>query len=342
MIAIRCILLCALLSAPAFGAAAERGGTPAVHCDSAALRSGFADLDRAADILWCRTDCRRIDSLRLSAMDIVQAYADECPAEEFKRYYAETDAAAAEATERESAILTFHRAAFERVLEQIRTVQVERGRTMIWHVYNMGYVVKTAATCFAVDIKHKYAVGLVPYIDFLLITHRHGDHYTDALNRAMAAAGKPVVSNFIDNEYKVGGKRRFRFGEVRITATLTDHNDKLPLFVAAYEIDCGRSGGHCRILHAGDTRNAAQLQPEGEIDIFIPHLAVGLDIQAVLDHCRPHTVLLSHLLELGHAVDKWRWSYRYGIGCCDRLKHDDLRLPVWGEAIVWPERSGVR
>jgi hypothetical protein len=48
----------------------------------------------------------------------------------------------------------------------------------------------------------------------------------------------------------------------------------------------------------------------------------------------PQTVLMSHILELGHAITKWRWSYQYGVNECKKLNRENVYLPVWGEKII--------
>lgn len=35
-----------------------------------------------------------------------------------------------------------------------------------------------------------------------------------------------------------------------------------------------------------------------------------------------------HLLELGHAITKWRWSYEYGINECVKLQLPGVYLPA--------------
>ena len=48
----------------------------------------------------------------------------------------------------------------------------------------------------------------------------------------------------------------------------------------------------------------------------------------------PKEVLMSHILELGHAINKWRWSYEYGLNECEKLQREGVYMPVWGEKIV--------
>src|SRR5690606_39346714 len=67
---------------------------------------------------------------------------------------------------------------------------------LVWMLYNMGFVVKTPSGCFGIDVHHRLAEDLEPYLDFLCITHNHGDHANKKLIQAMQSKGKPVVSNF--------------------------------------------------------------------------------------------------------------------------------------------------
>jgi hypothetical protein len=48
----------------------------------------------------------------------------------------------------------------------------------------------------------------------------------------------------------------------------------------------------------------------------------------------PKEVLMSHILELGHSITKWRWSSEYGINECEKLNRERVYLPVWGEKIA--------
>lgn len=281
-----------------------------------------------------RTSAFQVDSERLAAFDVIQNSVDLLRASDYNAYYKSSEEEARKEEEKR-AVLRFLNVSFDKVLREVQQTTVEKG-VVFWHVYNMGYVVKTPTSTFAVDLKHRRACELVPFLDFLLITHRHGDHYDDALNAAFAASGKPVVSNFIDNEWKIPAEgREYEFGECRIKTRLVDHNAKLLNFVATFEIDCGRSSGNFVVYHVGDACDIRQLQPTTRVDVFIPHLAVGLDVPlAVKETIKPRTTLLSHILELGHLIDKWRWSYEYGRNICKKCESESVVLPVWGEKIV--------
>ena len=281
---------------------------------------------------WTETSYLKFDKRRLEIMDYMQEYADLCSNTAFKAYYAAESEEAARMEE--GSILLYHRKALEKVLEELPKAEVLEGEVVLWQVYNMGYVVKTPSHCFGIDVKHKDAAKLAPYLDFLLITHAHEDHYTTDLTEAMMALGKPVYSNFVENEYKVTGKKTIQLvDDIEMEVDITDHNATLLNFVVTYQIDCGADTGHCVIFHVGDSYNHKQLNPSKKVNIFIPHLAVGMDMAAAVSKIKPEMVLMSHILELDHPVTKWRWSYQYGVARCQELAHDKVYLPVWGEKI---------
>lgn len=301
----------------------------------APLRPMSDPVDTLTDILWNRTSCRNLVPERVKAMEFMQQIADSCSNTYFNTYYRCTDMQECARME-ESGILRFHKKAFDKIYNEIPETKVKKGTVVIWQLYNMGYIVKTATHCFGIDIKHKYGDCLAGYMDFLLITHKHGDHYTDSLIEAMERSNKPVISNFVDNDYKIEAPRTIVWDDMEITASLADHNKKLPDFVVTYQIDCGKSADGYTIFHSGDTYNADQLNPTRPVDLFIPHLAVGLDMFKAVEKINPETVFMSHILELGHPVDKWRWSYQYGIDRCRELKRKNVYLPVWGEKMIMP------
>ena len=229
--------------------------------------------------------------------------------------------------------------AFDKVLKEVRETVVT-DRPAVWLVYNMGVVVKTKETCFSVDLKHRKALEIAPLLDFALITHNHGDHYTEELYRAMNGAGKTVISNFKDNYgtknwAKDGGYTRvpktFRLKDVEIHASLTDHNGYLVDYTTAFEI---RVGSYT-ILHTGDCSNIAKVSPRKRPDLWIVHPRCGTKVEEGVRRLRPETTVLAHLNELGHARDRWRWTWQDGL---DELKKVEQAggkgmVPVWGERI---------
>ena len=198
----------------------------------------------------------------------------------------------------------------------------------------MGYVVKTDKQCFGIDLYHKHAEKLASMIDFMLITHNHGDHYSKALVEKLERDGKAVYSNFRDNGHKVKTGDDFTVGNISIKVTTVDHNATLKNFVNTYEVNCyDAKGKDYVIFFTGDAHNYEQLNPTGKINLFVPHLAVGLNMPKAVEKIAPTEVLMSHILELGHSITKWRWSYEYGITECEKLERRGVYLPVWGEMI---------
>lgn len=292
------------------------------------------------DALW-RTSCTRPGWVRQRLMELMQPHADGCSHTCWFEHCASEPGATLRNAE-EGTVFQFYQEALNRILAQVPHTEVEPGTVALWHLYNMGYVVKTPSHTFGIDLKHRDAEMLAPMLDFLCITHNHQDHVSMPLVNAMAEAGKPVYSNFLEVGVRVASGDVLRPADgIEINATVVDHNPKLTDFVVDYEIDCGADTGNKVILHLGDSRNWEQLRKTRPIDILIPHLAVGLDMPKAVEKLAPRLVLMSHVMELSHPVDRWRWSYPYGLArcrdLCDALglPSERVLLPVWGEKIVY-------
>jgi hypothetical protein len=268
-------------------------------------------------------------------MKEMQTYADTFTHTQFKEYLATPAGSDQERNIGQSGLMKFYNMALEKLLTEIPATKVKKGEVAVWQLYNMGYVIKTKTQCFGIDLYHKYAEKLVPMIDFLLITHNHGDHHDKHLVAEMGKQGKPVYSNFLNNGHKVTTDDSFTIGDINVKVTTVDHNATLKNFVNTYEVNCYAGKGKDYVMFfTGDAHNYQQLNPTGKVDVFIPHLAVGLNMAEAVKKINPTEVLMSHILELGHAITKWRWSYEYGINECVKLQRPGVYLPVWGEKIV--------
>ena len=232
--------------------------------------------------------------------------------------------------------------AFRKVEREIReTAVAPGGAPAVWFVYNMGIVVKTAQRLFSVDLNHRFAERLAPSLDFALITHNHFDHYTQRFYDAMDGASKTVVNNFACNYgahfgkkeggYTHGGKA-FRFGDVEVKTAASDHNGYLIDFTLAFEI----SVGGFRIYHTGDSANLDKLNPADAPDLWIVHPRCGLKVADGVRKFRPKNTVIAHLNELGHARDKWRWTYTDGLRAAADAEAAGGRavVPLWGERIA--------
>ena len=295
-----------------------------------------AEIDRIIDSFWS-TSAMNPEPERFAAMAQMQPYMDSCSAFTFYKYVNEQSAEERRRME-EGTVLHFYQAAMDKLVREIPVTEVEKGTVAIWHLYNMGYVVKTPSHCFAIDLKHPEADRLVPYLEFLLITHHHGDHYTDKMNKAMTDAGKPVFSNWDADNCQLTNLTDVRdvdLGDIKFHTELVDHNKTHLKFVITYLLDCGADTDNCKFYFVGDACSVDQLNPSEPVDIFVPHLAVGLDVKAAGEKFEPRWIFVSHLLELGHQLTKWRWSYFYGLDEVHEYHRENACIPVWGEKIVY-------
>lgn len=292
-------------------------------------------IDRLIKDIW-KGSVNNMTKDRLFAMYQMQDYMDSLSHDTFNDYLK-----ADEETRREmenGTVLRYYQAALEKVLRELPVTKVEKGTVAIWHLYNMGYIVKTPTQCFAIDIKHPEASRLVPYIDFLMITHHHGDHFTDAFNKAMTDAGKPVYANWESGLYPLtdlSDVRELKIGDITIKTALTDHNAQLKNFVITYLVDCGADTDNVVFYFTGDTNNTDQVVPGCPVDIFVPHILVGLDVEKAAAQVDPCWMFSSHIHELGHKLTLWRWSYFDGFDISHETHRKNVFVPCWGDKVIY-------
>ncbi|MDR1120931.1 MAG: MBL fold metallo-hydrolase, partial [Dysgonamonadaceae bacterium] len=263
--------------------------------------------------MW-ETSPLSMNTLRQGAFVKIQQYADNCSMTYFKNYLKSMDSAC-ESMEKNNPVLTCYRMAFDRVLEGVKNEQVEEGTAVVWILYNMGYVVKTPSGCFGIDIYHRWAKKLAPYLNFLCVTHNHTDHYSTDLIQAMFDANKPVLSNYLKKgttyAYTSTTNNNYVIGKFAIRTAITDHNETADgrNFVTVFRINCGDDTGNFTLLHVGDFnyRTVQFANMEGTVDVLIPRYAPvphGLDENNIIGdgagQVQPDCILLSHILELGH------------------------------------------
>lgn len=286
--------------------------------------------------LWNNTSCTNFNDQRMELMTDLQYYFDRC--DNFGKYINCKDSAESKEMEKNS-ILGFYNEALERLLREIPAEKVPYGNIAVWHLYNMGYVVKTPKYCFGIDLNHKHAEKLAPMLDFLCITHPHSDHYTDALNKAMADAGKPVYSNFLDNGYKIDDRAVLNpVGDIEIVAKRVHHGPDAKI-VTTYQIDCGRQTRNKVIFHSGDACDYTELEKTKDVDVFIPHTTVGLRLRKAAKKLDADCVLLSHVHEMYHPL-KYPGTGIYRIPYVEAIRKAmflgrDAYVPIWGEKMIF-------
>ena len=231
--------------------------------------------------------------------------------------------------------------AFDKVVAEVKSMTVT-DRPAVWLVYNMGVVVKTRESCFTIDLNHRKASAAAGLFDFALITHNHGDHYTESFYAAMNGARKTVVSNFKDN-YGVKdwaknggythGNKTFVLRDVEVRTQVTDHNDYLVDFTSAMEVKIG----DFVLLHTGDCSNIDKVNPVCPApDLWIVHPLCGMKVADGVKKFKPKKTVIAHINELGHARDCWRWRWSDGLAEAANAEASGSAavVPLWGERIA--------
>ena len=235
-------------------------------------------------------------------------------------------------------------AAFKKVLREVRaTVVTDADRPAVWYVYNAGLIVKTREVVFSVDLNHRRGAEFAPFLDFALITHNHGDHYTEEFKVAMdRVEHKPVVNNFFDNygipDRKFGGYTRaksktFRYGDVTIVTGLCDHNNYLIDYTTTFEIHIGSF----TLFHSGDCCDHTQLKVTRRPDLWMLHPFCGMDAaKGCVETVRPGTAVIGHLQEMGHPKERFRWTYQNGLDEKRRIEATGTPaiMPLWGDRLI--------
>ena len=277
---------------------------------------------------------------RLDAFKTLQAQADLCSNTMFDKYKMDRFADPDTRPTHLSPIINTVEDALDKIFAEIKALPLPTDFARIWLVYNMGYIIQTPTTLFGIDISSPSDSRIAEKLDFILTTHNHIDHYSTRTLRQMGE--KPVVSNFIDNKYKQGDtEQALKFGNIEIHTKLVDHGTgkKLPKFVTTYEIICKDTKNDISIFHVGDAGRYDQLIPKTKVDIFIPHVSVGLNIKKCADETiKPKLILMSHILELSHHINKWRWSIPFALKRCNTIKSTKTILPFWGEMIEYRKK----
>lgn len=98
-----------------------------------------------------KTDMRTPCPARAKAAENIQRAADACSARHFAEYL-QAGAKTATKMREKFAILRYFDDAFSKTTEWAKNSKPRRGETHLRLVYNMGYVIKTPALTFAIDL----------------------------------------------------------------------------------------------------------------------------------------------------------------------------------------------
>lgn len=280
------------------------------------------------------------------AFHALRAAGSACPAEDaIARWNRETEAVSPEVygrylldgDTRGYAALENLEQGFAKVMREIGETTVTGDVPAVWSVYNMGYVVKTRSTLFAVDLVHRRGDELARLVDFTLVTHNHGDHWRSSFVSAVAARGKPVISNFLSFDGYTRAKKVFRINDVEVRTSLIDHNTRLIDFTTAFEI---RVGGNWTLYHTGDSGQGTEPKLEtvwGRPDLWLFFPGCGIDTRKAVAKVGAKRIVFGHLWELAHAQNhrgrldesliRPRLVEAKAAGC------RDVSLAYWGDRI---------
>jgi L-ascorbate metabolism protein UlaG (beta-lactamase superfamily) len=225
---------------------------------------------------------------------------------------------------------------FEKVMAEVKGTTVG-AVPAVWSVYNMGYVVKTQSTLFAIDLVHRRGDELAQMVDFTLVTHNHRDHWRSSFVSAVAARGKPVFSNFLSYDGYTRAKKIFRINEVEVRTSLIDHNRRLIDFTTPFEI---RVGGSWTLYHTGDSGEGTEPKLEtvwGPPDLWLFFPGCGINTPQAVAKVRAKRIVFGHLWELAHEQNhrgrlderliRPRLAEAKAAGC------RDVSLAYWGDRI---------
>ena len=343
-------ILCCLLAVGIMGCSDDDNNSIVTGYEGI-LDNLAASVNATSQELW--TSPLVLDAKRTDAMEKLQDYADKCKADYFSVFLSGYDQTSLNMVKSDS-ILYFYRTAFERVLDGVKSSTVENGTAQIWLLYNMGYIIKTPSGCFGIDISHRWAEEFAPYLDFLCVTHKHSDHYSNNLIQAMYDLDKPVLSNYLQPvaSYPFYSKKseEYTIGNFKIRTCITNHNEaSLKNFVTVFYIDCGDDAGGLTLIHTGDSNfkpvQYADITDANDVNhhvnVLIPRYAPNAltenDIIGTgTGQVTPDYVLLSHVLELSHADEEdSRWTVQSAWERASKINCQQTYVPMWGEKLVW-------
>ena len=226
--------------------------------------------------------------------------------------------------------------AFDKVMCEVKSAKVG-DVPAVWSVYNMGYVIKTRQSLFAIDLVHRRASEFASMLDFTLVTHNHGDHWRKDVCESLASQKKPVISNFLGYEGYTRAKKVFRIKDVEIRTSLIDHNDWLIDFTTAFEIRVG----DWTLYHTGDSGKGTEPKLEtvwGRPDLWLFFPGCGINTAKAVRKVDAKRVVFGHLWELAHRQNHCgrldEPLLRRALSQARKSGCKDVSLAFWGDRVI--------
>lgn len=261
------------------------------------------------------------------------------------------------------AVREFWKARTEHAVAEMQRTRIDDGRVIVWHLYNMGFVVRSRSATVAFDLvklRHVPELSLddetmqavVDQCDAMFVSHAHLDHADPDVAAMFVKAGKPVLA---PQEVWQGQPIHSQLPHPTRDGEAQPHPLKLSngsaLNVAIYPgFQMGKPGAAKsataennvylitlpdgqRIAHTGDNTVEAGLpKPGTSVDILLMKMDPGgLKTKQIVDRFSPRLVLPSHFEELGHVNPASRQPYWLGLDRAARLSVPTV-IMTWGEA----------
>ncbi len=274
-----------------------------------------------------------LKEIRNQYLQLIQEQAQHVRPLTFMKYIKTVNCYKAEALEDKFQVLEYFKNVTNRSINAIESTKVEKG-LICWYFYNMGYVFQTATSIIGVDLSFRDAEKLASFLDVLLITHWHHDHYDKRLVEKMLEFKKPVFSNFYPHSVIVKKDTVITLGNNTISMCIGDHHRQLPLIssknMLQYQISYRCNNDKFTIYHTGDGNNIKKMKTTEPVDIFIVHTQLPMPLSKAVYHVKPKITFASHVLELSHPFP-FRWNYDYCYKQISKIKDFNVITLAWGE-----------
>lgn len=279
-----------------------------------------------------------LNNKRINLMKELQNYTDCLSYVTFEDYLVSSEEKSVE-MEKTIPILYYYRDAFDTILKELQNTKTPKNSVTVWVLYNMGIIVRSPSGCYGIDINHRWAEKLEPYLDFICVTHNHDDHKSEGLMQAMRKANKPVLSNFFkeDEKYCSTTPNTYKIGNFSVRTDITDHNKTLLNFVSVFRVE----GDGFSILHCGDSNFVPKqyVNTAGKVNLlvfFSTESVVGNQIIGT-NLVMPDYVAMAHFTELRHRIDSSprRYPLIRMLNGVSSINCKKTILPLWGEKLVW-------
>ena len=234
---------------------------------------------------------------------------------------------------------------------------------MIYHIYDMGFIVKSASTTVAFDLSGQggrrvateQTDRLVDRCDVLFITHRHGDHADRHVADRFLDQGKPVIvppACWPDDERVLhqrnddgvfSGKIKLAGGKIIRYKLFPGHQNETPTTWTQCNHPCVTFPEGYTVVSLGD-----QAHPEdnvwmkdarkeaGKVDVMLVTCWMG-DTGIIIPGYDPRLVITGHANEMGHSITH-RVPFWYAYHQYENFPDYPAIVMNWGESYHYTRR----